>query len=144
MSQVIAPNLAGSTATPVVVLAPDLVGRSLVEPQSAAVLRLWRDGRIRPALNRSLLLRYLRLLRHLGIDNRLLKRWAWWFNANTRTAFLNDARVTADITVPELCANLARQSHAVCIIHAASIAPPPGDVLWLTAAAFQEHLAIVA
>jgi hypothetical protein len=141
MSQVVAPNIPGSTATPVVVLSPDLVGRSLFDAQSAAVLRLWRDRRIRPALNRSLLLRYMRLLRNLGLDDHLLKRWAWWFNANTRTAFPNDAQITPGITVPELCVNLARQSHAVCVIHAASVVPRPGDVVWLTAAEFQEQFA---
>jgi hypothetical protein len=123
---------------PKVVLTPDLVGRSLFAPEPAAVLHLWRDRRIRPVLNRTLLLRYMKLLRQLGLDDRLLKRWAWWFNSNTRTTFLDDADSPATITVPELCADLARQSQAVCIIHGASIVPPPSDIHWLIAAAFQE------
>jgi hypothetical protein len=129
----------GNPNPPAVVLAPDLVGRSLFEPQPAAVLQLWRDRRIRPVLNRSLLLRYIKLLRQLGLDDRLLKRWAWWFNSNMRTVFLDDPQVIGPVAVPELCASLARQSQAVCVIHGASIAPPPGDVEWLTAGAFQER-----
>jgi hypothetical protein len=125
-----------------VVLSPDLVGRSLFDAQHAAVLRLWRERKIRPALNRSLLLRYMKLFRQLGLDDRLLKRWAWWFNATPRTAFLEDTQVTtAPLTVPNLCTEVARQSQAVCVIHGASIVPPVSEIAWFTAAVFQEKYA---
>jgi hypothetical protein len=125
-----------------VVLSPDLVGRSFFDAQHAAVLHLWRERQIRPALNRSLLLRYMKLLRQLGLDDRLLKRWAWWFNSTTRTAFLEETQVTtAPLTVPDLCTAVARQSQAVCVIHGASIVPPVSEIAWFTATAFQEKYA---
>jgi hypothetical protein len=140
MNPVVASDISGSATPLTFVLSPDLVGRSLFDAQHAAVLRLWRDRQIRPALNRSLLLCYMRLLRQLGLDDRLLKRWAWWFNSTTQTAFLEDTQLTAPVTVPALCTDVARRSQALCVIHGASVAPPPCDVPWLTAAAFQEKL----
>jgi hypothetical protein len=123
-----------------VVLTPDVVGRALLDVDHAGVLRLWRDARIRPVLNRPLLLRYLRLLRQLGLGDRLLRHWTWWFTGSSKVEFLAGSEL--DIAgLPEICVTLARESGAVCVLHGSTLEPPGGEVPWLTGHAFLHSVA---
>jgi len=109
-----------------VVLAPDLVGRACLDPTASEVLVLWRNGQVRPVLNRSLVVRYLRVLRQLGLSEELVRRWAWWFGSGRKVLLLEpDA---PGPSVIELCEMLARAAGAPWIIHAGSAETiPAGD-----------------
>jgi hypothetical protein len=74
---------------PVTVFTVELLLRAFADADSAKVLQLWRDGKIRPALNRSLLLRYLRVLRELGLPDRLLRWWAVWLSSPDKVQYVS-------------------------------------------------------
>jgi len=118
-----------------VVFAPDLVGRAMFGADAAGVFELWRDGRIRPAVSRALLARYLRVLRALGLEERLLRRWAWWFSS---AAWVHYTAGDPDESLPlaDLCLQVARQNAAEYILHGGLVMSAPGALPWLAAAEF--------
>lgn len=98
-----------------VVIAPDLLGASLVDAAAGEVLQRWRNGRLRPAVNRALLIRYFKLLRQMGISDVLIRRWGWWFGSDSKALFFSEV-MPSPATGMELCEALARASQAVCIL----------------------------
>lgn len=118
--------MASNIAEPVtVVFAPDFLGHALQDPAGLRVLEYWRDGLIRPALNRALLLRYLKLLRQLGLTDKQIRRWGWWFSAPDRVVWVaDDEQETA--AVANVCARLAAKARARYLLH--SLASPPDRV----------------
>src|SRR4030095_6479420 len=88
-----------------------------------------------PVLNRSLLVRYLRVLRTLGLDERLLRWWSWWFSAASRALYAPASTADAAPT-HDICSDLARL-HAPCfVVHSDLVTPPPAAADWLAATAF--------
>jgi hypothetical protein len=120
---------------PQVVFAPDLVGRALIDADAAAVLRLWRDDVLRPVLNRPLLTRYLKLFRGLGLGEKQIRRWAWWFTSTAKVTFVANVASTP-VPLPDLCNDLVRQSGAHCVIHGGTLNLPVAKTKWLTASEF--------
>jgi hypothetical protein len=57
-------------------------------------------------VNRALV-RYLRLLRALGLPETLVRRWAWWFTQSRRAAFAETPAVATTIDSAELCPRMA-------------------------------------
>jgi hypothetical protein len=129
------PALRSAPAPREVVFAPDLVGLAMFEANAAGVFQLWRERRIRPVVNRALLARYLRVLRVVGLEERLLLRWGWWF---TSALWAHYVAGGPDESLPllDLCLEVARQNAAECIVHGGLIMPPPGVPPWLAAADF--------
>jgi hypothetical protein len=118
-----------------VVFAPDLVGRAMFEANAAGVFQLWRQGRLRPVVNRALLARYLRVLRVLGLAEPLLRRWGWWFTA-APWALYTAGGPDESLPLLDLCLEAARQNAAQYIVHGGLIIPSPGAPPWLAAADF--------
>lgn len=98
-----------------VVIAPDLLGASLFDPDAAQVIALWRDGVIRPVLNRQLLLRYLKLLKRLGLSATLIRWWGWWLTGPDRTVLVDSADLTTSSTT-DLCDRIAQLGGAACVV----------------------------
>jgi hypothetical protein len=109
----------------VVVVAPDVLGRSFDEVACARLLVAWRDGRVVPALNRQLLQLYLKVLQNLGVNALLLRRWAWWFTAADKVRFL-DNQTFPGATGRTLCTEVAKAAGAACVI--ALEVPAPSEV----------------
>lgn len=129
-----------------VVLAPNLIGRSFFDSASLRVLELWRDGRIIPVANRDLLLRYLRMLRALGVDSISTRRWLWWFTAAKKTHYLKDLSLP-ELNGYQLCSTLAKQSASRCVIWAGNEDNPEpkirggiDTVEWIIASNYTEKL----
>jgi len=118
-----------------VVFAPDLVGRAMFEADAAGVFQLWREGRIRPVVNRALLARYLRVLRAVGLEEGLLRRWGWWFTTAPWGRYVVGGS-DESLSLADLCLEVARQNAAECIVHSGLIMPLPGAPPWLAAADF--------
>ena len=74
-----------------VVLAPEVLAKSLHDPHCQKVFELWRDGIIRVVVTRELLVTYLGLLKALGVPDEVLRRWAVWFTAETKSTVLLDS-----------------------------------------------------
>lgn len=100
----------------IVVFSPDLVGRALVDPDALAVLQLWREERLRPALNLDLMRRYLRLLGKMGLPAVLLRRWGWWFGSAQKCLPI---QLDTDPAwgVAEVCQAVGRCAQARYLIH---------------------------
>ena len=80
-------------------------------------MELWRNNQIIPVVNRDLLIRYLRLLRELGIGPDLIRRWLWWFTADKKSKYLKDV-VLPERNGYQLCSELANQTAADCVLWA--------------------------
>lgn len=120
---------------PRVILAPEVVGGLWLDAACAALFEAWRDGQLRPVVNRDLLMRYARLWRALGLPAVQVRRWSWWFTSPAKAWFLADDR-SASSNVIECCVNLAILSGAACAIHRGIAPAPEGEVRWLTASDF--------
>src|SRR5262245_51164782 len=117
------------------VVTPDVLGRAFFDDASAAVLRLWRDGRIQLVLNRRLLVCYFRVLRALGLDERLIRRWGWWFTAPSRSLYISES-TGETLPLAVLCSALAQQQAPCRVIHGPFISPPTSDQAWLSVESF--------
>ncbi|MFT4586931.1 MAG: hypothetical protein ACI9VS_003209 [Candidatus Binatia bacterium] len=126
-----------------VVLAPDLLARSFFDPDCFRVLELWRSRRIRPVVNRDLLLRCLKLLRELGLSENLVRRWLWWFTAQTKTLYLADEKAAAE-TGRELCSSIAIAANVRCVIcsdeRTRDTAGASASAAWMSATEFTASL----
>ena len=127
-----------------VVLSPDLVGAATWDPSCEDVLVAWRDARVRPVLNAELLRRYLRVHAALGICEPVRRRWAWWFTSPDKVDFLNVA-LSPDLTVAELCTQIALAGRARWILAVEIPAPVPDQTKpvpeWINAEAFLKKTA---
>jgi hypothetical protein len=119
----------------IVVLAPDVVGGLWLDPACGAVFEAWRDEKLRPAVNRDLLVRYVRLWRSLGLGEIQVRRWSWWFTAPGHSLFLAEDQTTASNAI-ECCSRLAVVSAARWIIHRGTVRNTEGGIVWLTAGEF--------
>lgn len=128
---------ASSSTAPglLVVLAPDLVGGVWIDPACAAVFEAWRQGRVRPVVDRGLLVRYIRLLRALGLPEVQIRRWSWWFVSSAKAQFLAEG-ATAGTEAVAYCSQLAVRSGASCVVHRGHINVPKTGVPWHAAAEF--------
>ena len=117
---------------PRVVLAPDVVGGLWLDPACAAVFAAWGDGKLRPAVNRDLLVRYVRLWRSLGLPEIQVRRWSWWFTSPLTSAYLADDASKSSGAI-DCCSTLAVRSEARCVVHRGAMKPPLGGVIWLPA-----------
>jgi hypothetical protein len=122
-----------------VVLFPDLLIHGLCDhAPSRGVLERWRDGGIRPALNRGLLERYVRALAGFGLKDIALRRWIWWFTSPKHSLYLQ--RSAADTFASDgvrLCSALAEETHGDVIY--AKTRPgdwPPTESNWIAAEDF--------
>ncbi len=106
-----------------VIFAPDFLGHALQDPAGLRVLEYWRDGLIQPALNRALLLRYLKLLKQLGLTDEQIRRWGWWFSAPDRVLWIADEEQET-AAAANLCAQLASKARARYILHSGLASPP--------------------
>jgi hypothetical protein len=118
-----------------VVLAPDVVGGLWRDAACGAVFEAWRDEKLRPAVNRDLLVRYVRLWRSLGLGEIQVRRWSWWFTAPGHSLFLAEDQTTASNAI-ECCSRLAVVSAARWIIHRGTVRNTEDGIVWLTAGEF--------
>jgi hypothetical protein len=86
-------------------------------------------------LNRPLLARYFKVFRGLGLGEKLIRRWAWWFNSTTKVTFVVNV-VAAPVPALDLCNDLVRQSGAHCVIHGGTLNLTVSETKWLTASQF--------
>ena len=123
-----------------VVLFPDLIIRGLCNHEpSRLVLEQWRDGKIRPVTNRSLLERYLKGFSGLGLNDLALRRWIWWLTSPQCSVYV--PRCAADAfsnDAVRLCSALAEEMHSSVVYARISSGdwPPPMDATkadWMTA-----------
>ncbi len=99
------------------VLSPEIVGRSLFDPECARVLAAWRDGRFTVVSSRASLKRTLALLSSLGLGEPLLAEWATWFARGEHSNF-----VAAEASEGDPCETLLWGQHAAWIV---SLRPGP-------------------
>jgi hypothetical protein len=107
-----------------IIFAPDFLGIALFDPAGLRILNLWRDGRLQPVVNRSLLLSYFRVFRSLGLPDALVRRWAWWLISPPQSRFLVEPSEPGASTMA-LCAVLARKTGAGWIVHSGRVLSPP-------------------
>ncbi len=118
-----------------VILSPDLVGGLWVDASCAAVLEAWRDKKLRPAVNRDLLVRYVGLWRAMGLPEIQIRRWSWWFTAPSAVDFVpNDLSIQADPI--KCCSELAIRTGASCVVHRGAISVEGTSVQWVAASDF--------
>jgi hypothetical protein len=123
-----------------VILAPDVVGGLWFDADCATVFEAWRDERLRPAVNRDLLMRYARLWRAIGLPELQIRRWSWWFTSPATGQFVPD-ETPEDSSPIECCSRLAIVIGASCVVHRGAIRAPEATVRWLAAADFLRSLA---
>jgi len=99
--------VASPNEPPVVALGPDVLARAFFDPHCLRVLQLWRDGRLRLAVSRPLLVRYVRLLGALGLEPNLVRRWLWWLTAADRVVVIEEEEGWRGVPVISSCADKA-------------------------------------
>lgn len=105
-------------------------------------MELWREGRIKPVLNRVLLVQYLRMLKSLGLPETLLRRWAWWWNSKAQFITGEPAESLSALT---LCSWIAKAGAATCVVYSGHAFTPPlvlpqSPPVWKTARSFLQEL----
>ena len=119
-----------------VVLTPDALGHALLESEAVGMVQAWRDRRIRLVVDRTLILRYLRLLRRLALPERLLRWWGWWLGSPEKALILPDPPV--GLAGVEHYRHLAVVAGAAAIVYWPGFVPAPPlpgtaeGVRWLT------------
>jgi hypothetical protein len=96
------------------VLVPDLIGGALIDPAARRVLERWCDGEYKAVFNEQLLLAHLKVLARLGLPEKLVKRWSYWFTAvETAVHVPHEDRASPVI---EMCEALARKADAKGVV----------------------------
>ena len=119
---------------------PDVFCKSFSDRASYRVLELWRDHRIELAVNRWLVVRYLRLLRRLGASERVVRWWGWWLISPAKVRYLPEFPHLADPF--QQCLEIGRQAGVEAIVHAnswPSFSPADSIIPWLAASDFIRH-----
>ena len=76
------------------VITPELFGRGLCTAEGLAVLRAWKEGKLRPVVCRNLLKRYLATLRKLGVtDPQTLRAWVWTWSDREAVNWVDDPQL---------------------------------------------------
>jgi hypothetical protein len=126
----------GVASDPVrVVLAPDVAGGLWLDASCAGVFAAWRNERLKPVVNRDLLVRYARVWRALGLPTEQIRRWSMWFSATSRAYFQGTDLVTS-LDAVGCCSRLALHGGAKWVLHRGTVVAPEGGVPWLTAERF--------
>jgi hypothetical protein len=97
-----------------IVLAPNLIGASLIDPSARRVLEAWRDGKFVAVMNRELIAFHLRALNRIGLPPELIKRWVYWLASLDKNVFV-EKQLPSD-SVVDLCEALANISQADAIL----------------------------
>lgn len=108
-----------------VVLTPELLVRGLREAAAFRGLEAWRDGRIRPVVNRDLARHYVRALRAAGLGPVLLRRWLWWLGDDRRSEFRPDLAAEG-LDGCATCDRVAVLAGADGVVHSDGFRPPDG------------------
>lgn len=136
-------NEAASKPAPVLVVLPSVFGESFFDPSGRELLELWRDNRAVLAVDRGLIVRYLRLLGRLGVSKRSLRWWGWWLTSPQKVRFLNG--MIPENNLLDHAQELARRAVAEAIIYGArqstpETSSPNGETPYLTPAGFLARL----
>jgi hypothetical protein len=130
----------------VVVMTLELLADAFVEEDCASVLYLWREDKLRPAVNPSLLIRYFKLLRSLGLSDLLVRRWAWWFTRSEKAVLIGDDS-NGPAGLRDTYVQLAQRAKAQYILLGKASRPPPATldqkqdlIEWITAQDFLKRL----
>lgn len=125
-----------------VILTPEILGKSFFDHRCYEVLKLWRDRTIQPVTNRPLLLRYLRLLHKLGLRQNQMRWWTWWLTAPGKASYRPYLEPRAS-SVQELMERLMRKTNAYAIITSDDFEPSPQSARqasWIKATRFLEMI----
>ena len=95
-----------------IVLTPDVWGVVLIHNRQ--LLLAWRNDVIQLAVNKELLLRYIRLMHRIGIPEPLLRQWGWWFNGNKKCIFVREKSVPSSGL--SLCEFIAQEAGSTYIV----------------------------
>lgn len=126
---------------------PSALGELILDSAACPVLLAWREGNLQPVVSRALLVRYLRLLKNLGLPSRTARWWGWWLGSAGKTLILNDPEPIPDLS--ELCAHLAESSDALGVLHRSGLVPPDAaavstEVQWFDPPALLKQLSQIA
>jgi hypothetical protein len=128
-----------------VVLTLDLLAGSFWDQDCYQVLELWRDGQIRPVVNRPLLIRYIKVLRGLGLSDELARRWGWWFTCPDKVTY-QDVENDPSRSLADTYFDLAQAAGAKTVIcrqaqniSAMDSTPSAGGISWLSASIFLQR-----
>lgn len=125
-----------SAARPLrVVFAPDLVGGLWLDADCAAVFEVWRNGELRPVVNRDLLMRYARLWREMGLAESQIRRWSWWFTAPGTAEFVSE-NPSGTPSANECCTKAGIVSNSLCVVHRGVLQIQETEIPWVSATQF--------
>lgn len=121
-----------------VVVGPDVVAKSFLDPGCRTVLELWRDGKIQLVITRDLLFAYFRLLRSLNIPDAQLRCWIRWFTARGRSVLFSES-ASSERDHHEILCDAACRGEANVIVSTRVMDPQTGEkvptdenISWLT------------
>jgi len=106
---------------------PDAWGEVILERRE--LLLAWREGLIQLAVNRELLVRYMRLMHRLGLSESLLRRWGWWFNSSKKCILAREN--PTPMNGGQLCKFVAQEAKAGLIVFSSlegAIIPEGGNI----------------
>jgi len=121
----------------IILVTPDVLGKSFFEESSFRVLELWGKGSFQLAVNRWLLVRYLRVLNRVGVSAQCARWWSWWLTSSLKTRVIEVP--PASQRPVEICAGLAREAGAEAIVcGVTSVAGHP--IPWITPSDFLSRM----
>ena len=120
-----------------VILTPELLLSGLKDASSVHVLNAWRDGLLKPVLNRELMVCYTQGLRAAGLKSEYLRPWIWWLSDPEKSDFLSQLKTECS-NATSLCEHLFGSSGADAILHSDSFQPSPNHekVKWMSASIY--------
>lgn len=98
-----------------VVLSPELLGAAFLDADCRRITLLWRDGLVKPVLCRELLLRYLKVLREMGLGADLLRQWSLWLTTADKALYLGEPENSTE-SLDQLCARVAEAGQARAVV----------------------------
>ena len=102
-----------------IVLTPDAWGSTLIHNRQ--LLLAWRNDLIQLAVNKELLLRYMRMMHRIGIPDHLFRQWGWWFNSKKKCVFVRES--PCSVKAFPLCEFIAQEAGANYIVTSAESIP---------------------